>query len=51
MVSDDHKEPDLETARRILELVVQEFEPLALKPVERVKAGFEDGLENELEAT
>jgi len=36
--------PDLETARRILELVVQEFEGLAPKAVERLEAGFEDAM-------
>lgn len=36
--------PDLETARRILELVVQEFEALALRTVERLEAGFEDAM-------
>ena len=36
--------PDLETARRILDLVVQEFETLAPKAVERLEAGFEDAM-------
>ncbi len=36
--------PDLETARRILELVVQEFEALAPRAVERLEAGFEDAM-------
>lgn len=31
-------------ARRILELVVQEFEALAPKAVERLEAGFEDAM-------
>ncbi len=36
--------PDLDTARRILELVVQEFETLAPKAVERLEACFEDAM-------
>ncbi len=36
--------PDWETARRILELVVQEFEGLAPKAVERLEVGFEDAM-------
>jgi transposase-like protein len=36
--------PDQQTARRILELVVQEFEALAPRAVERLEAGFEDAM-------
>lgn len=36
--------PDLDTARRLLERVVQEFEAVAPKAVERLEAGFEDAM-------
>lgn len=36
--------PDIETARRLLEEVVQEFEGLAPKAIEGLEAGFEDAM-------
>jgi len=36
--------PDLDTARRLLKEVVQEFEAVAPKAMERLEAGFEDAM-------
>jgi len=37
--------PDVDTARKLLEEVVQEFEAAVPEAVERLEAGFEDALE------
>lgn len=36
---------NLDTARKLLEEVVQEFETVASKAIERLEAGFEDAME------